>query len=85
MNIQDGDKFLFEPISRQSAISIPHEYVVYGVKNNYFGLKEGSRSLGARYTMQDVERWFKSTTWKVTYFPVVTKSVSEILDECQDI
>lgn len=84
MNIQNGDKFLFEPKNVNVNI-ISHLYIVSGVKNNYFRLKEGIRDLGVRYTMQDVERWFNFDKWKVTYFPAVTKSVSEILDECQDI
>ena len=84
MNIQDGDKFLFEP-KQNNIHMVPHMCVVYGETTGYFRLKEGIRDLGGRYTMKDVERWLKSDTWKVTYFPVVTKSVSEILDECQDI
>ena len=84
MNIQDGDRFLFEPKQNYAGM-VPHMYVVHGKINGYFRLKEGIRDLGGRYTMNDVERWLKSDMWKVTYFPVITKSVSEILDECQDI
>lgn len=84
MNIQDGDKFLFEPKKNYDGM-VPHLYVVHGKTNEYFRLKEGIRDIGGGYTMKDVERWLKSDMWKVTYFPVVTKSVSEILDECQDI
>lgn len=84
MNIQNGDKFLFEP-KKVYANNRSHLYIVSGVENNYFRLKEGIRDLGGGYTMQDVNIWLKSTMWKVTYLPAVTKSVSEILDECQDI
>lgn len=84
MNIQNGDKFLFEPKKVYANIR-SHLYIVSGVENNYFRLKEGSRDVGRAYTMRDVNIWLKSTLWKVTYFPAVTKSVSEILDECQDI
>lgn len=84
MNIQNGDKFLFEPKNVYADIR-SHLYIVSGVENNYFRLKEGSRDVGCAFTMRDVNIWLKSTLWKVTYFPAVTKSVSEILDECQDI
>jgi hypothetical protein len=84
MNIQNGDKFLFEP-KKVYANNRSHLYIVSGVENNYFRLKEGIRDLGGGYTMQDVARWFNFDRWNVTYFPAVTKSVSEILDECQDI
>lgn len=84
MNIQDGDKFLFEQ-KNVDANDRTHLYIVYGVENNYFRLKKGIRDIGGGFTMQDVVRWFKADRWKVTYFPLVTKSVSEILDECQDI
>lgn len=84
MNIQDGDKFLFEPKQNYDN-RVPHLYVVHGKTPREFRLKEGIRDLGGGYTMQDVERWLNSDMWKVTYFQVVTKSVSEILDECQDI
>jgi hypothetical protein len=84
MNIQNGDKFLFEPKQagtyRESTL-----YVVHGKNDDSFRLKDGSRDVGCAYTMRDVNIWLKSTMWKVTYLPAVTKSVSEILDECQDI
>jgi hypothetical protein len=84
MNIQNGDKFLFEPTPagtyRESAL-----YVVHGKNDDSFRFKDGSRDVGCAYTMRDVNIWLKSTMWKVTYLPAVTKSVSEILDECQDI
>lgn len=84
MNIQDGDKFLFKSkhagTYRESTL-----YVVHGKNDDSFRLKDGSRDVGCAYTMRDVNIWLKSTMWKVTYLPAVTKSVSEILDECQDI
>lgn len=84
MNIQDGDKFLFEP--RQTGTYMESTlYVVHGKNDDSFRLKDGSRDVGGGYTMRDVNIWRKSTIWKVTYFPLVTKSVSEILAECQDI
>ena len=84
MNIQDGDKFLFEP-KKPDLQWEPNLYIVHGKNNDSFRLKEGSRDVGYTYTMKNVDLWLKSRLWKVTYFPVVTKSVSEILDECQDI
>ena len=84
MNIQDGDKFLFEP-KKPDLQWEPHLYIVQGKNNDSFRLTEGSRDVGYTYTMKNVDLWLTSRLWKVTYFPVVTKSVSEILDECQDI
>lgn len=84
MNIQDGDKFLFEP-KKPDPQWKSHLYIVHCKKDDSFSLKEGIRDVGCAYTMRDVDLWLKSSLWKVTYFPVVTKSVSEILDECQDI
>ena len=84
MNIQNGDSFLFEPrftgTHGKSTL-----YVVHCKNDDSFRLKGDRRDVGRSYTLRDVNVWLKSTTWKVTYFPVVTKSVSEILDECQDI
>lgn len=84
MNIQNGDRFLFEP-NDTGIYDKTRLYIVWGKHNDYFRLKEGIRDVGRSYTLRDVNVWLKSTTWKVTYFPAVTKSVSEILDECQDI
>ena len=84
MNIQNGDKFLFEP-KHKELYGVTHLYIVHGKNNESFRLKEGIRDFGGGYTLRDVNIWLKSTAWKVTYFPVVTKSVSEILAECQDI
>ena len=84
MNIQNGDSFLFEPkhagMDGKSTL-----YVVHGKNDDSFRLKEDNRDVDSIYTLRDVNIWLKSTIWKVTYFPLVTKSVSEILDECQDI
>ena len=84
MNIQNGDKFLFEPKKPELQWK-PRLYIVHGKNDDSFRLKEGIRDVGHTYKMRDVDTWPKSVLWKVTYFPVVTKSVSEILDECQDI